>query len=532
MTIKQYLNSERKSFDSLMHEYDNSQPLYPCLVLITRSSSFALDSSPMFWDMDKGFFLKKDRIIPNIDLRGSDDLIPQLYLKVASRYYNIYEEDKHVGLTYTFYSKAACHKIYQFFDEDGEGAHGIVPFSYKQMPSFFEDPNNLPDWLTDGMIDEEDIVGMVSVEGAMSGTKEGVFALLLKRPWKNERPHIFDIYEVFDYQKVYMKSSYLNSYKTKLLVWAFVHDLKKLSDFGDKRIMNDEENTKAFEEFIKANYDNFTDEQKDECVLLYPETYKRYIPSNIIYQKLVNDTVMSMATIIRRWGIWGSYAVAAISGDETISRLMVTTLKKIDSNKKLSLTLPPEYHFPLIVSLTFMNIMYGNNSQIKAPIGFWLYYLLFGYRSRCSEEEIPFINTLIVFTLRNNTESFSKLINVVKQTMFNDEVVTKGFLRTSTRMVQTNWTRRDDATCIYELIYYFSDNGESLWQKLSVQEQQFWSKRLDDEIEYEAILQHFQGDDRHTTMGMDKQREFYAKQLYEYIKSEIENNNFYLRDFN
>ena len=81
MTIKQFLNSERNSFDSLLHEYDNSQPLYPCLVLITRESSFALDSSPMFWDMDKGFFLKEDRIIPNVDLRGSDDLIPQLYRK-------------------------------------------------------------------------------------------------------------------------------------------------------------------------------------------------------------------------------------------------------------------------------------------------------------------------------------------------------------------------------------------------------------------------------------------------------------------
>ena len=64
------------------------------------------------------------------------------------------------------------------------------------------------------------------------------------------------------------------------------------------------------------------------ALLLYPETYKKYIPSNIIYQKLVNDTVMSMATTIRRWGICGSYAVAAISGDETISRLMVTTIKK------------------------------------------------------------------------------------------------------------------------------------------------------------------------------------------------------------
>lgn len=531
MTIRQYLNSERNSFDSLLHEYDNSQPLYPCLVLITRESSFALHSSPMFWDMDKGFYLKGDRIIPNIDLQGSDDLIPQLYLKASLRYYNIYEEDKHVGLTYTFYSKAACHKIYQFFDEDGEGVHGIVPFSYKQMPSFFEDPDNLPDWLTDGMIDEEDVVGMVVVEGAVSRTKEAVFALLLKRPWKNERPHIFDIYEVFDYQKVYMESSYLKSYKSKVLAWAFVHDLKKLTDFGENRIMNDEENTKAFGEFIKANYNNFTDEQKDECVLLYPDTYKKHIPSNEFYQRLVIDTMMSMATTIRRWGIGGTYAVATIAGNETVSRLMVTTIKKIDSNKKLTLTLSTEYHFPLIVSLTFMNMMYGNNIPIKAPIGFWLYYLLFGYRSRCSEEELPFINTFLVFTLRNNTDSFSKLINVVKQTTFNTEVVTKGFFGTKTRTVQSTWTNRDDVTCIYELVYYYADNCESQWQRLSVQEQQFLSKRLDDEIEYEAIRQHFQGDGRHTVMGMDKQREFYAKQVYEYIKSEIDKNNFYLRDF-
>jgi len=533
MTIKQYLNSERNSFDSLLHEYDNSQPLYPCVVLITRANSFAFDSSPMFWDMEKGFFLKEDKIIPNIDLRGSaDNLIPQLYLKFSSRYYNIYEEDKHVGLTYTFYSKTACHKIYQFFDEDGEGAQGIVPFSYKQMSSFIEDPNNHLDWLANSIIDEEDVVGMVVIEGAISGRREGVFALLLKRPWKNERPHIFDIYEVFDYQKVYMESSYLKSYKTKILVWAFVHDLKKLSNLGNKGIMNDEENTKAFEEFIKANYDNFTNEQKDECFLLYPDTYKKYTPSNEIYQGLVIDTIMSMATTIRRWGIGGTYAIAAITGDEEVSRLIVTTIKKIDRNKKLTLTLPTEYHFPLIVSLTFLNIIYGDDITIKAPIGFWLYYLLYDYRKRCSEEELPLINTLLVFTLRNNSDSFSKLINVIKQATFNDEIVTKGFFFTKTRMVQSNWKSRDDLTCIYELVYHFTGNGESQWQKLSEQEKQFWCKRLDDEIEYNSILQQIQRDARHNAMGMDKQREFYACQLYEHIKSEIENNNFYLRDFN
>ena len=99
-------------------------------------------------------------------------------------------------------------------------------------------------------------------------------------------------------------------------------------------------------------------------------------------------------------------------------------------------------------------------------------------------------------------------------------------------MVQSSWTRCDDLTCIYELVYHFTDNGESQWQKLSVQEQQLWSKRLDDEIEYKSSLQQFQRDGRHTVMGMDKQSEFYASQLYEYIKSEIEKNNFYLRDFN
>ena len=532
MTINQFLNSERNSFDSLLHEYDNTQPLYPCLVLVTRHSSFILDSSPMFWDMDKGFYLKEDKIIPNVELRGSEDLIPQLYLKIASRYYNVYEEDKHIGLTYTFYSKAACHKIYQFFDEDSEDTHGIEPFSYKHMPVFFEDPNNLPEWLTKGMIDEDDVVGMVSIEGITSSACEGVFALLLRRPRKVERPYIFDIYEVFDYQKVYMESSYLKSYKTKVLAWAFVYDLKKLTDFGEKQIMNDEENTRAFGEFIKTNYDNFTNEQKDECLMLYPDIYKKYTPSDEIYQRLVIDTMMNMATTIRRWGIGGTYAVAAIAGNETVSRLMVTTIKKIDSYKKITLTLPSEYHFPLIVSLTVMNIMYGNNIPIKAPIGYWLYYLLFGYRKRCSEEELPFINTLLVFTLRNNSDSFSKLINVIKQTTFNEEVVTKGFFGTKIRTFQSTWSNRDDITCIYELIYHFTGNGGSQWEKLSEQEQTFWSKRLDDEIEYESIRQHFQGEGRHTVRGMDKQREFYANQVYEYIKSEIEKNNFYLRDFN
>jgi hypothetical protein len=179
MSIKEFLDSERNSFDSLLQDYDNMQPLYACPVLATNQFSYVYDSCPMFWDLDKGFFLKEDKIIPNVDLHGSDDLIPQLYLKSSSRFYNTYVEDKHIGMTYTFYSKLACHKIYQFFDEDGEGTHGIEPFSYKRMPSFFEDPNNLPDWLIEGMINEDNVIGMVCIEASVSKERIGVFSLLL-----------------------------------------------------------------------------------------------------------------------------------------------------------------------------------------------------------------------------------------------------------------------------------------------------------------------------------------------------------------
>ena len=52
--------------------------------------------------------------------------------------------------------------------------------------------------------------------------------------------------------------------------------------------------------------------------MLYPDEYKKFTPSDEIYQRLVIDTVMSMATTIRRWGLGGSYAVAAITENVSI----------------------------------------------------------------------------------------------------------------------------------------------------------------------------------------------------------------------
>ena len=525
-TIKQFLNKHNNSFDSLLNDYDHEQPLYPYLVLITRENNLVINCSPVFWDWRKsnGFFLKQDRIIPNEKV--DDSLVPQLYLKAANRYYSIYEEDKHIGITYTFYSKDACHKIYSFFDEGGEGDHAIKPFSYKKMLQLLgltNDPEKVRKWIMENMIVEEEIVGMMTVQATpvfSSEKNQAVFVLLMKRPYEDQEPHIFDLYETFDFQKVYLQSKYLKSYSTKILVWAFVHDLKKGSDIKELCVMNDENNTILFEEYVRNHYESFSEEKKNECVMVFPDIYEKYIPSEIVYQRLLTDNIMSLASVIRRWGIGGSYAISSIAGDTNVSKLMVNVVKKIFNNKKQMLSLSQEYVFPLIAVLTYMNIMYNNNLQVKAPMGFWLYYFLFNYRKQCQKEDLPLINTLIAFTLVNNSSSFIKLINANKR------------CRCMTKVGDSSWATMRDESALFELVFYFSNECKGFWDELSANEQEFWPKRFENEMGYAEILQYLKEDGNHTWMGIADEREFYANKLYESISSELASGNFNMRECN
>lgn len=531
-TIQYYLSKQNNSFDGLLKEWDHEQPLYPYLVLITRENNLVINCSPIFWDWrnGNGFFLKQDRIIPNEP--ADDSIIPQLYLKSATRYYNIYEEDKHTGITYTFYSKDACHKIYTFFDEEGEGTHAIKPFSYKKMPRLLEDPSNPPDWMKDNMIDEEDIVGMVSIQATpifSSEKPQAVFVLLMKRPYVEQEPHIFDIYEVFDFQKVFLQSKFLKSYSTKLLVWAFIHDLKKDSNLEGLSVMNDENNTKLFEDFVRNHYDYFTEEKKNESVMVFPDIYEKYIPSTAISQRLLTDNIMSLATIIRKWGVGGTYAISSIGGDKNVCNLMMTVAKKLFNNKSLIKSIPKEDWFPFISVLSYLNVMYNNNPKVKVPTGFWLYYYLYKYRIQCQQEDVALINTLIAFVLMSNSSSFMKLINENKG--YECKVV---LMRSGRKIVfdGNSWARESDESALYELIYYFSNECHGYWDGLTAEEQHFWPKRWDDEVGYDEILDYLNGSVHHTWMGIQSEREFYAKKLYEAIDMEQEKGNYCMLEYN
>ena len=519
-TIQSYLSKCDNSFDGLLNDWDHDQPLYPYLVLITRDNNLLINCL-WYLQENNGFFLKQDRIIPNG--HADDSNISQLYLKSATRYYNIYEEDKYTGITYTFYSKDACHKIYNFFDEEGEGTHGIQPFLYKKMPRMLEDPNNPPDWMKDNMIDEDDVVGMVTIQvnPVFGGDKppQAVFILLMKRRYEDQQPHIFDLYEVFDYQKVFLQSKYLKSYSTKILVWAFVHDLKKDSDTENLCVMNNENNTKIFEKFIHEHYDSFSEDKKNECVMVFPDTYEKYIPSENVYRRLLTDNIMSMASIIRRYGIGGCYAISAVENGGQIGKLMVTVLTKMFNNRKQMLSVSQNEMLPLIIVLTFSNTMYNNNLAVKVPLGFWLYYYLYRYRNCCQEIDLPLVNTLITFTLINNSSSFEKLLNACKM----DKCVTK--------MRENSWSTIQDTYALYELVFLFSNKCTGYWDKLSFQEQQLFPKRINEELGLDGILQYLNSSILHTCRGMEDEREFYARRIYELIAYEMESGDFKMRNY-
>lgn len=234
---------------------------------------------------------------------------------------------------------------------------------------------------------------------------------------------------------------------------------------------------------------------------------------------------MNLFAVIKKEGISGVWSKAMFV-DDKIGDLMVTVLKKIDACRKTALTLLPRtYLFPLISDLAFMNMMYSKNPQAKAPVGFWLYYLLYKYRQDIIEEEKHIIDTLIIFALKNNIDFFVKIMDRIKSNSF--EIGSNNGHSQSNYIKHTeDWKYVDSKLCLYELIFYFSDNGASHWQKLSKEEQFYWCKRLDEELQIDEIVNYTERTVTHSYRYENEARVFYAAEIYNFIQEEIDKNNY------
>lgn len=312
---------------------------------------------------------------------------------------------------------------------------------------------------------------------------------------------------------------------TKVLAWAFVHDLKKNSPFANVKIMNDEMKAGSFITYIRENYENFTDRQKNECVFILPSKEKDFIFSQEVVQRTLVDNIMNLFAEIKKEGISGVWSKAMFV-DEKIGDLMVIVLKKIDTCRKTALNLLPRtYLFPLISDLAFMNMMYSKNPRAKATIGFWLYYLLYKYRRDIIEEEKHIIDTLLIYALKNNIDFFVIIMDRIKENSF--EIDSKNNHSLSNYIKHTkDWKYVDSKLCLYELIFFFSDNGVSHRQKLSKDEQFYWCKRLDEELQIDEIVNYTERTIIHYDRYENEARAFYAAEIYNFIQEEIDKNNY------
>ena len=83
-------------------------------------------------------------------------------------------------------------------------------------------------------------------------------------------------------------------------------------------------------------------------------------------------------------------------------------------NKQSVFAIEEGYLLPLVLALVFVNLLYPDQPGIKNPIGIWLYYFLYKIRKSCASDELPFINTLLEFTLYNNFSVYCTLLGQIK----------------------------------------------------------------------------------------------------------------------
>lgn len=504
MEYDDFLNNDVSSIDFLLEEHDINEPIFTYPVFVTQNYPQILEFNPMFYS-NGGFYLIRDKIIALG--QTNKELQPHLYLKYSSRFYNVYVEDKNSSFIYTFYSKSSFLKLYSYFSEEGEGVGGMA--------------------LTkDGGIlcSKSEILGMACVEMNTSVSHEAVFVLLLRSPRVTKTYRLFKALENNELRALPFKSNNFKHYRTIVLAYSFLHDLKKYSSQVSKWIMINEQEYFKFSSFIENNYGHLDNEQKDECAFLYPDQFKKLTSSASIQQYLIVEHVVNLANLIKEYGFDGLYSLISIMQDEDIFNLVKLVGKKVFNNKQIAITtLDKKYQLPLILALFFINAQYPNQPTIKYPTGFWLYYLLYNIRMTSDVNELSFVNTLLAFTLVNNMPAFSNVMEFIKKQTC--------YIEISGGYNYTSWNFKNNDTAVFELFYLFTNGCTSQMMHFSKAEQIIWSCSLEKELEHEKILNFLNGDINHFYSGLPQQREYYANALFEFIQEGILSKKFDFKDF-
>ena len=521
--INDYIKSGSNSFDYMLREYDNSQKVYAYPVLVSENFSTVIDRCRLSQFRTEGLYLTNDVIQPEMD--SPQYLKHSLLCSAYNRYFTSYSTREELRIYYRFFNKEACHLLFNLFNEF---AHPI-PFDANKFVNDYENGNKLG--LSESLyaeckakqILEEDIIGFVCCEvQSFDNSTESILYVLTYDPIDNTRSTRFDLYD-YKYQKVFIESKYLKSCCSKLMTWAFVYNIqKKAGIYGAELAINDADKTRQLLDYIANNYESMSDNEKDMCAYIAPDTYKLSSRDNV-HQEWLHNYVVNLGTLVRTNGLVLGATISFF--EESVPKQVDKVIEVIDKRKKFFLD--PKLNYKIDAALILIIINLGVQGSLKNITGLWAFYHLIKIREKdCS----PLVLEMILLVYKNNQRLFMDLINRVKDKTLIETRDVKGWFRTKTVEEKYNWALYDDMYCYFELFLEYSNNGKGY--QLNEFETNFFCQRFISELELDCIDRYFNNSPsiNHTTMNIQQQRNFYKKELEKYISERIENKDFLFKD--
>ena len=521
--INDYIKSGSNSFDYMLREYDNSQKVYAYPVLVSENFSKVIDRCRLSQFRAEGLYLTNDVIQPEMD--SPRYLKHSLLCSAYNRYFTSYSTQEELRIYYRFFNKEASHLLFNLFNEF---AHPI-PFDANKFVNDYENGNKLG--LSESLyaeckakqILEEDIIGFVCCEVQCSdNSTESILYVLTYDPIDNTRSTRFDLYDS-EYQKVFIESKYLKSRCSKLLTWAFIYDIQKKAGISKEVLaINDADKTKQLLDYIAQNYDSMSDNEKDMCAYIAPDTYKLSSRDNV-HQEWLYNYVVNLGSLVRTNGLVLGATISFF--EEFVPKQVDKVIEVIDKRKKFFLDPKLDYKIDAALILIIINLVV--QGTLKNVTGLWAFYHLLKIREKdCS----PLVLEMILLVYKNNQKLFMDLINRVKDKTLVETREVKGWFRTKTVEEKYNWALYDDMYCYFELFLEYSNNGKGY--QLNEFETNFFCPRFISELELDCIDRYFNNSPsiNHTTMNIGKQRNFFKNELEKYVSERIESKDFVFKD--
>ncbi len=537
-----YIKGCPNSFDASFEEFDHNKPLFPHHVLVNSKTQLLVNDCLVFGSK-QGFFLKNDRIICNVpEASSSSNEYVTVKLKFMNwnRYYYTYKDAIRREYDYIVYTKLGFEKLRRYvyevkvageevFDESVIGAMTIFCRSYtskeknscstillskRLLPNKralnIEEPLWAPDTLTFSNLKNLLTRGLT---------------LALTYDLMKQRNYSISPDKKIDYSQLGDMEGYIERNADKMGMALLSTDKAKAHSLFDDvfyTIRTKKEESERFEQFIKDNYEGFSDDLKDICKYLFPKAYKYTPISEELSCRYRDDKMIAytnrMMQIFKR-GVSDKMPPFTYTKEDAneLNKMFYSLINDVLGNKdKLSWLdndgmLAMEY----ITGLLLANSdLHHENIHVKAAVAVWAFYLLYRNMQNCQENDKTLYQLLICHIIGTNENTFANLIEKIKEKPI---VIGKSIVGLNS----SSWAQIDSDYCVGEIFCHFSNSFELDEKKLSDIQRHYLGYGCHSSAQYFTQYKEMvTSTAMHSSKTMEMQRKEYAIMLFNFI-SEI-----------